>query len=235
MANLILREINQSQLDATPVLDGQLVVCLDTGNTYRDTTDSRTHIGSDLEVVSTLPLAPLSEKIYLLKPNKLYVYLSGAWILLNSSDIALATPENASNGNVSLSLDGSEKDKSVKISGSGQTSVTTDGNGNIVINTMDPNLAMEYISTEMIDEIVGSEASFSLQDKTVTAADIGKIVTADAGYTGLSSVKISIPNNGDVSQTIDGLENMSVTIPSGYTSGGTVSLTDDVENEMKEI
>lgn len=235
MANLILREINQSQLDATPVLDGQLVVCLDTGNTYRDTAESRTHIGSDLEVVATLPLAPLSEKIYLLKPNKLYVHLGGAWILLNSSDVTLATPENASNGNVVLSLDGSEKDKTVKISGSGQTTVTTDESGSIVVNTIDPNLTLECISTEMIDEIVGAESNFSLQDKTVTAEDIGTVVTADAGYTGLSSVKILIPNNGDVSKTIDGLESTSVVIPSGYTSGGTVSLTDDVENKMKEI
>ena len=31
MSKLSLLEINQSQLDTTPVIDGQLIICLDTG------------------------------------------------------------------------------------------------------------------------------------------------------------------------------------------------------------
>lgn len=54
MSNLSLREIAQSQLDSTPVIDGQLIVCLDTGNAYRDTATAHVKIGSDLEVVSDL-------------------------------------------------------------------------------------------------------------------------------------------------------------------------------------
>lgn len=64
MSKLSLLEINQSQLDTTPVIDGQLIVCLDTGNAYRDSTAAHVKIGSDLEVVSELPLAPLANKIY---------------------------------------------------------------------------------------------------------------------------------------------------------------------------
>lgn len=89
MSNLSLREIAQSQLDSTPVIDGQLIVCLDTGNAYRDTATDHVKIGSDLEVVSDLPLAPLAEKIYYLKPDKLYVFLGGNWTLLNDKTIDL--------------------------------------------------------------------------------------------------------------------------------------------------
>ena len=89
MSKLSLREIAQSQLDSTPVIDGQLIVCLDTGNAYRDTTTAHVKIGSDLEVVSDLPLAPLAEKLYYLKPDKLYVFLGGNWTLLNDKTIDL--------------------------------------------------------------------------------------------------------------------------------------------------
>lgn len=40
----------------------------------------------------------------------------------------------------------------------------------------------------------------------------------------------TMPNNGDTSQTIDGLETKSVTIPEGYTTGGTVTVDDTVDN-----
>lgn len=89
MSKLSLREIAQSQLDSTPVIDGQLIVCLDTGNAYRDTATAHVKIGSDLEVVSDLPLAPLAEKLYYLKPDKLYVFLGGNWTLLNDKTIYL--------------------------------------------------------------------------------------------------------------------------------------------------
>ena len=89
MSKLSLLEISQSQLDTTPVIDGQLIVCLDTGNAYRDSTVAHVKIGSDLEVVSDLPLAPLAEKLYYLKPDKLYVFLGGNWTLLNDKNIDL--------------------------------------------------------------------------------------------------------------------------------------------------
>ena len=83
MSKLSLLEIAQSQLDTTPVVDGQLIVCLDTGNAYRDNSVAHVKIGNDLEVVSELPLAPLAEKLYYLKPDKLYSYLGGNQTLLN--------------------------------------------------------------------------------------------------------------------------------------------------------
>lgn len=85
MSILSLREINQSQLDTAPVIDGQIIICLDTGNAYRDSSIAHVKIGNDLEVVSELPLAPLANKLYYLRPDKLYAYNGGDWVLLNSS------------------------------------------------------------------------------------------------------------------------------------------------------
>ena len=45
----------------------------------------------------------------------------------------------------------------------------------------------------------------------------------------------SMPNNGATGGTIDGLTTTSMTIPAGYTSGGTVSLDDTIETALAAI
>jgi hypothetical protein len=44
----------------------------------------------------------------------------------------------------------------------------------------------------------------------------------------------SMPNNGAISQTMDGINTKSIIIPSGYTSGGSVNLDDTIDNEVTE-
>lgn len=68
---------------------------------------------------------------------------------------------------------------------------------------------------------------------TATAADVltGKSIVNKQGQT----VAGTMPNNGAQNLTIDGLNVTSVSIPAGYTSGGTASLTDDIETALAEI
>jgi len=63
-----------------------------------------------------------------------------------------------------------------------------------------------------------------------TAADLllGKELIDEDG----NVVAGTMANNGDVSKSIDGIDVKSVEVPAGYTSGGTVSLTDDIDNEV---
>lgn len=72
---------------------------------------------------------------------------------------------------------------------------------------------------------------------TTTDADAvaGDILAPKTAY--VNSVKItgSMANNGAISGEIDGLSVMSYTVPAGYTSGGTVSLTDDIEDALAAI
>lgn len=68
---------------------------------------------------------------------------------------------------------------------------------------------------------------------TATAADTldGKYIVLPNG----SKVEGTIPVNGGIEKTIDGLTATSVTIPAGYTTGGSVSLTSDIEDALAAI
>lgn len=156
MANLSLREVAQSQLDQAPVIDGQLIVCTDTGSTYRDIGTRRIQISKDLEIVSSLPLAPLSNKIYYLRPDSLYVYSGDDWILLNPSKFTLESDKNAVNGevNINLILNSTAQDK-IKIAGGGVTTVTTGETGDITIDTPHPDDLLAALTNDEIDAITG--------------------------------------------------------------------------------
>lgn len=69
-------------------------------------------------------------------------------------------------------------------------------------------------------------------DADALAADILADKTA---YVDGAKVTGTMANNGAVSATIDGLTITSYTVPAGYTSGGTVSLTDDIETALAAI
>lgn len=91
MANLSLREVNQSQLESAPIVDGQLIVCKDTGNMYRDFGKTRIQAGRDIEFVAELPLAPINGKIYALRTGEMWAYETGTWTSMNPE------PETISN------------------------------------------------------------------------------------------------------------------------------------------
>lgn len=69
-------------------------------------------------------------------------------------------------------------------------------------------------------------------DANAVAADILDDKTA---YVGGVKVTGTMANNGAISKTIDGLSVTSASIPAGYTSGGTVSLTGDIEEALAAI
>lgn len=68
---------------------------------------------------------------------------------------------------------------------------------------------------------------------TATAPDVldGKIIVTAVG----ESTEGSMPNNGEISGSIDGLTSTSYSVPAGYTSGGAVSLTSDIEDALAAI
>jgi len=84
MANLSLFEVTQSQLNSVPIANGQLIVCTDTGNFYRDLENTRIALGNSVEKVTSLPLAPIIDKIYLLTTSHSLWYFNDEWIQVSN-------------------------------------------------------------------------------------------------------------------------------------------------------
>lgn len=93
MSKLSLCEIQQSQLDKTPVVEGQLIICKDTGNMYRDFGKTRVQTGRDIEIVAELPLAPINGKIYVLRSGEVWLYEGGDWTALNQQITEISNTE----------------------------------------------------------------------------------------------------------------------------------------------
>lgn len=82
-------------------------------------------------------------------------------------------------------------------------------------------------------------------DMTVTAKDLASQTDGDAAAGQILSGKIawvdgvkltgSMPNQGTKTLTIDGLTSTSVSLPAGYYSGGSVSLTGDIEAALAAV
>ena len=51
----------------------------------------------------------------------------------------------------------------------------------------------------------------------------------------LATAAAAIKNQGAIESTIDGIDKTSAAIPAGYTSGGTVSLTNAIETALAAI
>lgn len=104
--------------------------------------------------------------------------------------------------------------------------------------------------TESSQTITGTSGKF-LTSVTVEAIpdNYGDVTNADAVASNILAGKKAVlnvdgeavltdgtmPNNGAISGTIDGLSETTYTVPSGYTSGGTVSLTNDIEEALALI
>lgn len=68
---------------------------------------------------------------------------------------------------------------------------------------------------------------------TAVAADVltGKVIVSATG----EKINGSMTNNGTISGTIDGLTATSYSVPAGYTSGGTVTLTNSIEQALAAV
>lgn len=89
---------------------------------------------------------------------------------------------------------------------------------------------------KVLTKVTVAKIPDAYQDVTqvdAVAADVltGKKIVSAAGVV----IDGAMPNNGAMNKTIDGLSILSAVIPAGYTSGGTVSLTNDIELALAAI
>ncbi len=82
--------------------------------------------------------------------------------------------------------------------------------------------------------VVGAIPS-SYKDTSAATAVASDILSGKIAITGSGQVVGTMVNNGSVTTSFDALTSSSVTIPSGYTSGGSVSITSSIENRLAAI
>ena len=125
--------------------------------------------------------------------------------------------------------------------GSGTVSgVKGGGNYSLQSKTVTPTKLQQNLTPDSgyfgLSDVTVSPIPESYQDVsavTAAAGDVltGKVIVDDTG----KAVAGSMPNNGELTKTMDGLTTASIELPAGYISGGTVSLTDDIENALAAI
>ena len=78
----------------------------------------------------------------------------------------------------------------------------------------------------------------AIPDEYITTIDAtaisSEILSTKTAYVNGEKITGTMSNNGAISQTMDGINTKSISIPSGYTSGGSVSLDNTIDNEVDE-
>lgn len=159
--------------------------------------------------------------------------LDGATAYVDGAQVEGTMPNN---GAVSETLDGATTSYTVPSgyhSGTGTVSVsleTKSATPTKSAQTITPT-AGKLLSSVSVAAI--PEAYQDVTGVTATAADVltGKVIVSATGET----VQGAMTNNGAISGTIDGLTTTSYSVPAGYTTGGSVSLTDAIEDALAAI
>lgn len=144
-------------------------------------------------------------------------------------------------GAVSKTLDATTSNQSYTVpegyhNGSGTVSIvletksqTPDGSSHDIVPT-----AGKVLSKVTVAAIPAKYGDTTGDDGTAAHVLYGKKVHTIVSGTA-TQITGSMTNNGAISATIDGLTVSSYSVPAGYTSGGTVSLTNDIETALSAI
>lgn len=142
------------------------------------------------------------------------------------------------NGEVSKTIDATANNQSYTVpkgyhNGTGTVKIVLE------TKTATPSKSEQNItptSGKVLSKVTVAKIPDAYQDVTnvdATAGDVldGKTIVAADG----AEITGSMANNGAMNKTIDGLSVTSASIPAGYTTGGTVSLTSDIEEALAVI
>lgn len=155
--------------------------------------------------------------------------------VLVTSDGKVTTGTMPNNGAVSKALDAGTPSYTIPKgyhSGAGKVSVAVE------TKSVTPTKAAQDI-VPSAGKLLSKVTVAAIPDEFVNTsdADAAAVNILDGKIAFVNGEKItgSMPNNGGVSATMDGLTTTNVVIPAGYTSGGTVSLTSDIEEALAAI
>ena len=147
----------------------------------------------------------------------------------------------ANNGAVSKTLDATSNNQSYTVpagyhNGSGTVSITLEEKS-ATPSTSSQNVtptAGKVLSKVTVNAIPVKFGDTTGDDGVAANVLAGKVVHTNVNGTA-TQITGSMANNGAISGSIDGLTTTSYSVPAGYTSGGTVSLTNDIELALAAI
>lgn len=152
-----------------------------------------------------------------------------------ASDGTVVTGTMANNGAASKTLDGTTISYTIPKgyhSGTGKVQIVLE------TKTVTPTKSAQDI-TPTAGKVLSKVTVAAIPDNYIDTSDADAVaanVLADkTAYVKGAKVEGTMPNNGTTGGSIDGLTTTSYTIPSGYTSGGAVNLTSDIEEALAAI
>lgn len=155
--------------------------------------------------------------------------------ILVTADGKVTTGTMPNNGAVSKVLDTGTTTYTIAKgyhSGTGSVKITTEA------KTVTPTKESQQVTPstgKVLSQVTVAAIPSNYIDTSEGDATAPDILSGKIAFVGGLKVTGTMPDNGSVAGTMDGLTTTSVTIPAGYTSGGAVSLTDDIEQALAAI
>ena len=151
------------------------------------------------------------------------------------ADGTVITGTMANNGNVNKTIDATAITYTIPRGyhdGKGTVSITLEE------KSVTPTKSVQTITPtagKVISKLTVNAIPDLYIDTTDADAKADQILADATAYVGGTKIVGTMPNKGNIIEQIDGLTTTSVAISPGYTSGGAVSLTNDIEDALAAI
>ena len=152
-----------------------------------------------------------------------------------TSSGTVTTGEMPNNGAVNKTLTAQEKNYTIPKgyhSGTGSVSISPES------KTATPTKTQQTISPtagKVLTSVVVEAIPAQYVDTSSATATADQILDGSTAFVGGELVEGTMPNNGATSLEIDGMQTTTVSVPAGYTSGGSVTLTNSIETALAAI
>ena len=148
---------------------------------------------------------------------------------------AVTTGTMANNGAVNKTLTAQEQSYTIPAgyhSGKGSVSISPES------KTATPTKSQQTISPttgKVLTSVTVEAIPAQYVDTSSATATAAQILDGATAYVDGEMVEGTMANNGATSLEIDGMQTTSVSVPAGYTSGGTVTLTNSIEQALAAV